>query len=94
MAYGLKCYCCGVNKPNSPELYYCKSCLLILSKAFEANNKGILRNPQHYDHCISCGEWEDRRIIWTGHTALFPSIKGAGVPICECCIKEELLKQA
>lgn len=90
MAVGRKCYCCGINEPVSPELFYCKPCLLLLSEIFKNKSLGILEGPRHYDHCISCGEWEGRQILYTGRTGRFPSHPGDGVPICDHCVEEEL----
>lgn len=88
MAFGRKCYCCGVDDPVSSESFYCKSCLVKLSKAFKDNSEGVLNFPKHIDHCISCGQWEDRRIVYTG---LFSDHSGdVGMPICDKCVEEEL----
>lgn len=54
MAFGEKCYCCGKVYPRD-DLFYCEECLMKLSKAFETG-EGVVFNPKHYDHCISCGE--------------------------------------
>lgn len=91
MAFGRKCYCCGVGDPVSPKLFYCKSCLMKLSQAFKDNGEGVLSFPKQMDHCVSCGQWEDRHIVYTGYTGLFPGHSGTvGMPICEKCVEEEL----
>lgn len=59
-----------------------------MKKAFEIG-KGVILTPQHYDHCISCGQYEDRRIVYTGQTGLFPIHFGDGLPICDKCVQEE-----
>lgn len=89
MAYGRKCYCCGETYPAFSPLYYCKACLMKLEQAFAAG-RGVLPQPKHSDHCISCGEYEDRKILYTGETGFFPAQLGGGVPICEKCVREEL----
>ena len=89
VAYGRKCYCCGERDPARSELYYCRNCLLRLEQAF-ASGGGVLSRPRHWDHCISCGEFEDRRILYTGRTGVFPAQAGDGVPICDRCVEEEL----
>jgi len=90
MAYGLKCYCCGVNTPASSELFLCRSCLLILYKKFQEDSPDILESPKHFDHCICCGEWENRRIVYTGSIKAFSEHGGDGAPICDRCVEEEL----
>lgn len=91
MAFGRKCYCCGVDDPVSPELFYCKSCLVRLAKAFKDNSKGVLNFPKHIDHCVSCGQWEGRHIVYTGYTGLFPDHSGdIGIPICNKCVEAEM----
>lgn len=90
MAYGLKCYCCGINAPVSSELYLCKSCLLLLSEKFQEKSSDILENPKHFNHCVCCGEWENRRIVYTGSIKIFSEHAGDGVPICDRCVEEEL----
>ncbi len=92
MGHGLKCYCCCINDPILNDSYYCEICLQKLSKAFKDNVYGIIDKPKHMEHCISCGEWEERRIILTGRGGLFSSQVGDGVPICERCVRKELLK--
>lgn len=89
MAFDRKCYCCGRNEPALPALFYCKECLLSLSDIFKHNGPGILERPRHADHCISCGEWQDRRILYTGRTGRFPAHPGDGIPICDHCVDEE-----
>ncbi|MGY3777081.1 hypothetical protein [Isobaculum melis] len=84
------CYCCGIKKTTN-ENDYCDSCLKSLSRIFSTNAVAIEDKPVHADHCISCGQWENRRILWTGRTAYF-NHPGDGVPICEWCIQEELGK--
>lgn len=89
MAFGLPCYCCGIAK-TSEDHFYCKECLVKLEYAFECK-KGVVALPIHPDHCVSCGEFEDRVILWTGKTDVFSSKDGYGVPICKECVQEELL---
>lgn len=60
MAFGEKCYCCGKVYPRD-DLFYCEECLMKLSKAFETG-EGVVFNPKHYDHCISCGEYKNRKM--------------------------------
>lgn len=81
------CYCCGVNK-TIKENYYCHSCLKVLYWIFNTNIVGIENKPAHAEHCISCGQWENRRILWTGRTGYF-NHQGDGVSICEWCVHEE-----
>ena len=90
MAFGKKCYCCGKVYPRD-DLFYCDECLMKLSKAFETG-EGVVFNPKHYDHCISCGEYKNRKIVYTGNTGLFPTHPKDSVPICDNCVQEELKK--
>ena len=90
MAFGKKCYCCGNVYPKD-NLYYCEECLMKLNKAFETG-KGVLYNPKPYDHCISCGQYEDRKIVYTGNTGFFPDHPRDMSPICDKCVQEELEK--
>ncbi|OJG98356.1 hypothetical protein RV18_GL003257 [Enterococcus termitis] len=60
----------------------------MLLSIFKSNAVGIEEFPEHVDHCILCGEWENRRIIWTGNTGAFDH-EGSGIPICEKCILDE-----
>jgi len=84
VAYGRKCYCCWKNATSETH-YYCYECIQKLKLMFD-NNKAdfgnkyfeILDNPEHYDHCISCGEYENRRIIDIKH-------------VCDKCVIEELI---
>ena len=69
MAHGSNCYCCWNNKTSDIH-YYCYDCLLKLKNIFATNRAvfgdseyGIIENPHHSEHCISCGEFESRRII-------------------------------
>ena len=85
MAHGLKCYCCS-QKEKSDAYYYCQDCLFKLKNMFGVNravfyNKEykIIENPHHSEHCISCGEFENRRII----DEMF---------ICDKCVELELLQ--
>ncbi|MDP4091980.1 MAG: hypothetical protein Q8920_01315 [Bacillota bacterium] len=84
MAHSLKCYCCWKNATSNTH-YYCFKCIKKLKKMFDNNIADfgdkcfeILENPHHSSHCISCGEFEDRRII---------DVKC----ICNKCVMEELL---
>lgn len=88
MAHGLKCYCCGTNN-TSDDFYYCLECLEKLQQMF-ANNENVLSTPTHCDHCISCGEFENRKILWTGGSKYFLKHSGDGVPICDGCVEGEL----
>ena len=88
MAFGKKCYCCEEVYPKD-VLFYCEECLMKLSKAFKTG-EGVVLNPKHYDHCISCGEYENRKIVYTGNTRLFPTHPKDSVPICDKCVQEEL----
>ena len=90
MAYDLKCYCCG-NKFTSNDFYYCLECLVKLNEMFE-KNVNVVKEPNYSNHCISCGEFENRKILYNGNSEYFPEIKGEGVPICDICVKEELNK--
>jgi predicted nucleic acid-binding Zn ribbon protein len=84
MAHGLKCYCCGENITSDTH-YYCYNCVKILKNMFDTNIADfggeyfeILENPHPSSHCISCGEFENRRIIDVRH-------------ICDKCVIEELI---
>ena len=83
-----RCYCCGLRNVQG-EHYYCLDCLSKLQRLFVEDGPGIVKNPQHQEHCISCGQWEERRILWTGRTGVFDHA-GDGVPICEKCVAEEV----
>jgi len=85
MAHGLKCYCCG-QAPTSEAHYYCRDCLAKLHIMFETNRAvlngvayEIMENPHHSNHCVSCGEHENRRII----DALL---------ICDKCVETEFVQ--
>lgn len=90
------CYCCGERFAEG-DGYYCRDCLLKLKRLFAQESPGIVAEPKLQEHCISCGQWEERRILWTGQTGLFDH-EGDGVPICEKCVEEEwgglLLREA
>lgn len=83
MAFGRKCYCCG-EAETSDTHFYCYSCVKELNEMFIKNRAvfgskhyEILDNPLYSDHCVSCGEHTNRRIIDVWH-------------ICEKCISNEL----
>jgi hypothetical protein len=89
MAYGMNCYCCGVN-PTSEEHFYCCDCLVKLDKilrgiemCFNGEEVNIYINPSHAYHCVSCGEHDNRRIIVSQAYAWF---------ICDKCVESELLQ--
>lgn len=88
MAHGLKCYCCGENN-TSDEFYYCLQCLKKLQIMFNSN-KNLINDPQHYNHCISCGEFKNRKILYTGGSCSFPDHGDDGIPICNRCVEDEL----
>ena len=88
--FGIKCYCCGKVYPKD-NLFYCEECLIKLGNAFETG-QGVILNPEHCEHCISCGEYEDRQIVHTGNTGLFPTHPRDTLPICDKCVQEELKK--
>ena len=90
MAHGRKCYCCGENEPIQEVSYYCQSCLLKLSKILNTNERGIISKANYSEHCGSCGQWENIRIIMTGNTIDFSHHQGDGIPICENCVIEEM----
>ncbi len=90
MAFRKKCYCCDEAYPNA-NLFYCKKCLDLLSKAFETG-QGVLSNPEDMDHCVSCGEYEDRQIVYTGNSGFFPTHPKGFIPICSKCVQTELEK--
>ena len=77
MAHGLKCYCCGITETG--DRYYCYECLKKLKAIFESECCNILETTHHSQHCNSCGEWENRRIIEEVH-------------VCDKCVKQELLE--
>lgn len=62
-----------------------------LNKALKTR-QGVVSNPEHQDHCISCGDFENRQIIYTGNTGLFPTHPKDTVPICDKCVQKELKK--
>ncbi len=78
MAYGLKCYCCGLAYTTN-EFFYCIECLQKLKMMFD-NAEGVIEKPGHMNHCISCGEYENRRIVYVNDVT----------PICEMCVADEL----
>lgn len=86
--FGRKCYCCGKVYPKE-NLFYCKECLAKISKAFETE-QGVILTPKHSDHCISCGEYEGRRIIYTCDSGFFPKHPKNTLPICNKCVEKEL----
>ena len=81
------CYWCG-EQPAEGSGYYCRDCLVTLQRLFDDGGPGIVETPAFWEHCISCGQWEDRRILWTGRTGAFAH-GGDGVPICDKCVAEE-----
>ena len=85
-----KCYCCGINE-ISDEFFYCIDCLKKLKEMFD-KNENIIDNPNSTEHCISCGEFENRKILWTGNSRCFPNHHGDGIPICNICVESELKK--
>ena len=88
MAYDRPCYDCGDRSPIKPELYYCKDCLQKLKYMLD-NGEGVLEEPTAGDHCISCGQYENRRILYTGKSTLFSKHAGDGIPICDRCVEQE-----
>ncbi len=85
-----KCYCCGINEISS-EFFYCIACLKKLKEMFD-NNENIIDNPNGTEHCISCGKFENRKILWTGNSTYFSNHNGDGIPICSICVESELKK--
>ena len=79
MAHGLKCYCCGVNATG--DRYYCHQCLKELQDIFNTDSYEILHKPDSTEHCNSCGEWENRKII-----------NKLCSYICDKCVVEKLLQ--
>ena len=90
MMFGSRCYCCGKVYPKD-TFFYCEECLVKLDKAFETG-QGVILNPEHHDHCISCGEYAERQIVYTGNTGLFPAHPKDMLPICDKCVQKELEK--
>lgn len=80
MAAGQKCYCCGIAE-TTDELFYCYDCLQKMKIMFD-NNINVIEHPMHQEHCISCGEWENRRIVYP-HQATF---------VCDRCVEREMKK--
>ncbi len=85
-----KCYCCGINEISS-EFFYCIECLKKLKEMFD-NNENIIDNPNGTEHCISCGKFDNRKILWTGNSRYFSNHNGDGIPICSICVESELKK--
>ena len=85
--FGRKCYCCGEVYPKE-NLFYCEECLIKIRKAFETE-QGVVVHPKETDHCISCGEYDGRRIVYTGNSGFFPKHPKDTLPICNKCAEKE-----
>jgi len=78
MAHDLKCYLCWKNE-TSDNHYYCYDCIQVLKRHLDLNIN-FVKNVQYADHCVSCGQFENRKIILMNEVVL----------ICEICIMSEL----
>lgn len=55
-----ECYACGKKIQNG---YLCKEHAFELRSMLE-NNDSVIEHPDHRYHCIICGEYEDRKIVY------------------------------
>lgn len=70
----MECYVCS--KKLDKE-YLCEQCVNLILKMLEANTH-VISNPKWENHCLICGEYEDRVII---------DVPNCG-PICGKCLSE------
>lgn len=70
------CYICG--EPLTIEgVWLCKEHAHFLKIGFESGWPGLIKNPEFAHHCMICGEWENRQILYPENEA----------PYCNICMK-------
>jgi hypothetical protein len=70
----MECFICS---EKLKKRHLCNQCSNLVDKMLETKSN-IIKNPEWINHCLICGEYEERVIV---------DVSNCG-PICDKCIRE------